>query len=406
MLRPLGAIERVFHLWSQRNPLHFSIVAELEGLVEPEAIRSALDQIVRRHPLLNTVVVNDDELGPVFYRSAARPKVRVSTATDWQRAVAEEMGQPLGVEQLLRATLLGGQSSTLILTFQHTVADGVSAVGVLSDLLDAIGGRHLEDGPVPPSQEELLMRSHRTAGDEISEGGEVPPDPPPWMSVVGARRSFDGATPEVSMAALDRGATRVLVETSRSRGVTVHSVLCAAVSQVLIRTRSSAGIRIFSPLSLRHLIDPGHGTALYTSVIRTGLAAAAEPDLWSMARATHAQLAGARTASSVSLVASATEAMVPPRAGVEDAEAFMLGGMSFEAEITNLGVVDLPARSAAGAPSVRALWGPVVLNQVAGEIVISVNTYHGVLRMTACSHNPLEHLPQAALDLVVNALQV
>jgi hypothetical protein len=64
----------------------------------------------------------------------------------------------------------------------------------------------------------------------------------------------------------------------------------------------------------------------------------------------------------------------------------MLGGLSFEAFASNLGVLDM------GTPeAVRpvAIWGPAILAQVQGELTAGICTFNGHLRIVSASHDPL-----------------
>jgi len=56
LVRPLGAIEQMFHLNEQKSTKHFCVVAELADDVDPFALAGALLAVQRRHPLLNVYV--------------------------------------------------------------------------------------------------------------------------------------------------------------------------------------------------------------------------------------------------------------------------------------------------------------------------------------------------------------
>jgi NRPS condensation-like uncharacterized protein len=98
-----------------------------------------------------------------FYRaeSVARIELAVHERDDsqWQSLAAEELVRPFdrATAPLMRAVLLKGEStSTILLTFEHTIADGISSVAILNDLVAALNGHRLTALGVPPSQEEMI----------------------------------------------------------------------------------------------------------------------------------------------------------------------------------------------------------------------------------------------------------
>lgn len=420
MVRPLGAYERALHLWMHQNPMHFSVVAELDAAVSQERCRAALAEVQRSHPLLRVGVTAGDGgeggPGPVFHRSDAPvPLTVVEEAVTWQAAAAGELARPFarGVAPLVRAALVPGERScVLVLTFEHSIADGLSAVGVLGDVLAVLNGRALPVRAVPAAQEDLVAALTGPAAQDPA------PAPTPEvtgvdarMGAVSSRRPFDGALPHVSGVAFDAVSTRRLLARCRTEGTTVHAAICAAATQVAARLQGLDFVRVASPVSLRHLID-GHGSgdgsggvggnvALRIVAARTGFPADPARPLWDLARDTGAALAPARSAGGVAAVLDAIAAVVPAGADAATAEAVLLGGSSFEVQVTNLGVLDLED---AGPLRASAVWGPVLLTQIADEQVIGVATHAGQLRLTGSSYvlvpGLLEEVRRALADAV------
>jgi alpha/beta hydrolase family protein len=56
IVRPVDAFERLFYRYGERNPVHFSIVAEFDVVLGERQVRSALDAVQKRHPLLSVHV--------------------------------------------------------------------------------------------------------------------------------------------------------------------------------------------------------------------------------------------------------------------------------------------------------------------------------------------------------------
>ena len=387
IVRPLGGFERICHLWTQRNPLHFCVVAELDGPVSPGECRSALDQLQRSHPLLSVTVADIGASGPTFVSSSAPLPLRtVEEPTRWEDVVADELTRRFdpGVAPLARAVLIPERaSSVLVMSFEHSIADGVAAVNALADMISVLNGTPLARHAVPAAQEDLIAGLDDAPGSESAPTPTAPAAPvDERMTAVGSRRPFDGESPSVAGAALDVRTTESLRARCRAERTTVHAAICAAVTQVALTEPGYDFVRIFSPLSLRHLIPSTDVVAARTGLARTGFPAAAAADLWDLARATWAALTPARSPEAVAAVAGAGETTVPPDAPAEVAEAFMLGGAGFEVEVTNVGVVEM-GDVTTGPLHATAVWGPAILNQITGEIVLGVITSGGQLRMTA-----------------------
>jgi hypothetical protein len=278
----------------------------------------------------------------------------------------------------VRAAVLPGENSAhIVLTFYHAVSDGVSSMTVLRDLVAALGGVTLAPRDVPLSMEELLARTPGipAPAELLASLPEAAP-PDDQMSALKPVRPFDGTPPFVFSEALDPELTRRLVVRSKAEHTTVHTVLCAAATQVILGEpgNGDAFVRVLTPISLRHVIDIEQDSGIYIGLARTGFPAAETKDIWNLARATGESIAPARTAlglATASAVASAFPVGSSPTA-------------SYEVEVTNVGVVDLDGP---GSVHATAVWGPVDLNQFAGEKVIGVATYNGSLRLVLATYD-------------------
>src|ERR1700688_3761170 len=100
LIRPLGCGEHFFHLYAQVYPVHFCLCAEIDGAVDSDALRSALNQVRERHPILKARIVDDGELGAAFYTSD-RPielkTIAVRNDVDWRPTVERELEKPMGI---------------------------------------------------------------------------------------------------------------------------------------------------------------------------------------------------------------------------------------------------------------------------------------------------------------------
>src|SRR5262249_31017590 len=144
ILRPLGALEKLFWLANQDRPLHFAIAAEVGGTTLIEQWQSALDRVCRQSTLIWSRIILDERGAPVFspVSRGSIPLLVVENAVSaWTDYLASELSRPFDASRvpLLRATLLHGPDrSVLILCVHPSIADGPwSSVARNSGTLDA-----------------------------------------------------------------------------------------------------------------------------------------------------------------------------------------------------------------------------------------------------------------------------
>jgi hypothetical protein len=397
LVRPLGAFERLYHRYAQKNTMHFCVVAELADDLDAAALDAALLAVQHRHPLLNVYVDDHPQTGLGLYRPATVspiPLTVVDAGTDhtWRDLVAEELTCPFDTSTapLVRVVLLRSGPSTpaaIVLTIDHVIVDGLSAGFILRDVFSALNGHELHALPAPPSQEELIgrLRDAQPAAAPTTNG-QPQPDQLEWLTTRSTMRTFDGAVPHLSAITFDEDLTRRLVGRARAERTTVHSALVSAMSQVIIDSGRNEFVRMMSPIAIRSHLGADDDVCLYITATRTAFTRDQLTDLWDMARIVSGHLAVARSVPALLGSSAATEQFIPVDATTEDAEAFMLAGLSFEALATNLGVLDM------GTPqAVRpvAIWGPTILGQIQGELITGICTFNGQLRMVSASHDPL-----------------
>jgi hypothetical protein len=391
VVRPLGAFERTIDFYMHRNPVQFSLVAELDRRVSAETLASALTALRNRHPLLRVAV---DRAAPeaVFRASeGAVPLEVVADGTPWQSVVAVEQTRPIppAPGPLARAVLIPREPGcTVVLTFAHQIADGIGGLRALLDLVAALSGEELPPSDVPEAQEGLLAHAAGAA-----DSGDAPTGPPPEepeederMSAVGELTPFSGRRPHVDALALDQGLTTRLVRRSRLEATSVHAALCAAATVVLHR-RGREFVRVLSPVDLRRAAGLPDEVVVRFAGARTGSGAHDGNDFWTLARRTLESLSHQRTPNALK-AGSAALAAHPP-SSCDDAEAMMTAATAADIQITNLGVA-YPSRQSLSALS--ALWGPAQITQLRGEHILGVVTVGGQLRMTELTHDPVAGL--------------
>ncbi|MFI5613198.1 condensation domain-containing protein [Amycolatopsis sp. NPDC051903] len=412
LLRPLGAFERLYHRYQEKSTMHFSVVAELAQDLEPAALESALRQVQQRHPLLNVQVEEHPPGRLGFYRPLTVPPIPLTVVEPrkgqtWRDVVAEELTRPVDTSRapMVRVTLLragSGAAAAIVLTVAHVIVDGLSAGFIMRDLFSVLNGHELAALSVPPSQEDLIG-GLGTVELSTSAVAGTPEREPEWSAASGAVRPFDGTRPEVSSVDFGVDLTQRLIARSRFEGTTVHSALVAAMSTVIIDSGRNEFVRVLSPFSFRSHIGVTDEVCLYFTATRTAFRRGQVTGLWSMARAIGRQLAVARSAANVRAISAATERFIGVDATTQDAAAFLLGGLSYEAFASNLGVLELAPFDVAVRPV--AFWGPAILCQVDGELATGISTYDGRLRMVSASYDPLSGYLERVRDVVDEASQ-
>ncbi|MCV7245305.1 peptide synthetase [Mycobacterium mantenii] len=380
-------MERLFYRYSERNPAHFSIVAEFGEVLAADKLRTALAAAQRRHPLLSVYVEDHAATRLGFYRASTVPPIELTVRRDpevaWPAAAAEELSRPFDRSRapLMRATLLQGPAhSALLLTFDHTIADGISSVVVLNDVIAALNGETLSNLPVPQAQEDLIAGALEAI--EPLNPAELPDDP--RMLTPSDIRPFDGALTNVHTLVMSEADTARLAQRCRAERTTVHAAMVVAMCRVRATERGDDFVRVLNPINFRALVGVGGDCGLYIQSTWTGLSPWDGARFWEQARATTAHLDIARSARGIRTASLAVEQAITIDAEVGHAEELFSRVCPFDMLATNLGVQNLE-----GAGSLRptAVWGPVVQSQTEGEHVTGITTYEGGLRMVTCGYS-------------------
>jgi hypothetical protein len=296
----------------------------------------------------------------------------------------------------MRAVLLNGPSSSaVLLTFEHTIADGMSSVVILNDLVASLNGHRLTALGVPPSQEEMIALTLPSPEHQPIREAAVAD---PRMLKPSSIRPFDGSPSHIHTLALRSPDTARLVDRCRTEQTTVHAAIVTAASRVRATLRGEDFVRVVSPINIRELIKAGEYCADYLSDTVTGMAPWDGPQFWDQARAVNAELSAARSAPVIATVPAMMRQAVPVDAETHAAEQFLTTGVPWDSMISNLGVQDL---AISGAIRPTAVWGPVLNTQIDGDYVTGVVTYQRRLRMVTCGYTPTaEYLENLATTLV------
>ncbi len=313
MNRKLGASERVAWLCDQAGCVNFVVVARIAGLLDEEILRTALDLLSIRHPMLRTrIEIQGDD--PVFVSENVPPiplRVEARRSDDhWHTEADKELEHslPWPIGPLIRVTLLKSPHvSDVLITFHHAIGDGMSGIYLVRDLLRLAG--QISEGissdvitfPERPSVEDLLPKgAHGLSGlvktvDLLGKQlGNIIFRHPQKLPIDSSTLLNDRRV-RIIHCALSPEETASLVARCRKEDTTVHGALCAAllkaIADQIYRMHSDTKpltIGCMSTVDLRRFLNPpiGEEVGLYFSMAITAHRVKKDIRFWDLARDT------------------------------------------------------------------------------------------------------------------------
>ncbi|HEY7143155.1 MAG TPA: amino acid adenylation domain-containing protein [Streptosporangiaceae bacterium] len=291
---PLSLQQQRVWFFEQLSPgnlaYNFQATVSLHGQVNTEALRAALDEIVRRHEILRTAFVTVDGAGQQRPMASARAPLRVLDvpAGHAEKVIAAQLRKPFDLTRppLARWLLLrhGPQDSTFVHVEHHFVHDGWSLAVLLSEL--SVLYPAFADGRPSPLPELAIqyadytlwqrdwmrgetLRAHvnhwtaRLAG--APDIMELPADHPrpPVMT-------FRGAAPRIQVPGQ---LARDLRSFSREHQVTLFSVMFAAFAALLHRYTGQRDLLVGTGAASRSRpeLEPLLGMFVNTLVLRAAV---------------------------------------------------------------------------------------------------------------------------------------
>jgi hypothetical protein len=403
LVRPLGYCERFFYLYSLAFPVHFSLVAQIEGAFDSARLAAALEQVRNRHLALRVCIVDDAETGAAFHRTdnpIALQAAPAETAADWRRVVERELSLPFNTfpGPLMRATALWASDGTsIVLTFHHAIADALSGTRILHDVMRALAGDCLEVLPPLPPVEEMIagfatnpaVVRERTSRHDISK------------ACGRAAQGSERFAANLAIAEWDQEETARLLRSCKANGTTVHGAICAAASRHLPASDANT-IRMHCPIDLSGTMRiETAGCGLFIGAGAVEIPAKGQK-LWDDARHVVDKLRMARSPAAAAHMLKWIAAEMPPTAAKDSVVAFFASQPQSSAVISNLGV--LPLAVGYGSLRLKAVWGPAMLtNLPADRQTIGVSTFAGQLRMVHQSYEPISGLLESIRGTLLSA---
>jgi NRPS condensation-like uncharacterized protein len=398
----LGAFNQYF--WTRELVAANAIIfwAELEGVLEEQALQSALALVQAKYPLLHAKVEKKPGVMPSFVENLTPIELRVvepERGSDIAQVIETDMAK--GSDQcLFRVVLLryGSVRSTLMFVANHAVTDARGLTFILRDLLRALNGEPL--GPPVDAimtHEELL--NEPSMQDFIQTLPPGSPYPATGAAQMKSQRSAFAATevlhPTEVSAVLNR---------ARDEQTTVQGALMAALaisaSGIKTEWRDGRVLQMLVPVDLRRFRPGEESTDLLAHPAFVSIHQKEAGSFWELARTCKRSLdelvtldAGrAFIRQSHQLLAVEWE----PQAFFDATNA----GLPHELFMSNLGDVAIP--DGYGALRLQKV-GFSTLSGPAPTQSICAATFQGWMSLSLVSYQPLEGLLQGMRQLLAEA---
>ncbi|MEU5259418.1 amino acid adenylation domain-containing protein [Amycolatopsis sp. NPDC021455] len=269
------------------SPLYnITAAARLSGVLDREALRAALADVVARHESLRTVVADTGGVAHLVIRDHAEPVLPVTevSAGALDAAVAAHAREPFDLSEDLplraRLFVLGAHEHVLSLVVHHIAADGWSLDPLARDLSRAYAARARGQAPdwAPlPLQyaDHVLARRDRPddgqlefwrrALDGLPEDLPLPTDRP--------RPATPSHRGDVVEFTVDAGLHRGIADLAAAAGATEFMVVHAALATLLGKLGVGSDIAIGTPVAGRGdpALDDLVGLFVNTLVLRVDL---------------------------------------------------------------------------------------------------------------------------------------
>jgi NRPS condensation-like uncharacterized protein len=320
MKRELGKMETALVITDDFAPLTVAAVLRLSGAPEPERLRAALDELQRRHPLLQARLVRQRRSvsfdGPTGVPEISMT-VRSRTSTDqWQEMASAALNRRVDTASgpMLECTYLHDADTgkgDILFAYHHAIMDGTSASALFDELLamcsvsnaagdittastSAAATRTVPSG-YPPSVDDLLPASVR--------GRERMRRLASYMKVQAAdeisyQRSIRGRQPAVASAdrcvvatrSLDVDETNRMISLARRKRLTTNSIVGAALLRATyehLHDGETVPMRAIAFADLRNDLTPQPSADVlgcYIAMLRHTVTVGPDQDLWSLAQ--------------------------------------------------------------------------------------------------------------------------
>lgn len=312
MLRYLDPSEHYFWLLDQVSSMNFAVVAEFDQLKTTQEIADAFKALQAEQSIFKLAVGSDSE-GRLFFQKH-RQQIALETFDDcdnWQHVVeaklAErfEQGQPLVRALYCQSRHENSQLGSIVLLFNHAVADGRTGTELLKQWLDIISGQLPRGSEVDiegmhqkiPTTLDITDQPGRIAEykerkkSEITRFGRIDHLPKPLPKAEG--QSAGGSQPKIISYEFTAEQSARISRLCKEHGLRVHSALTAAqlLSIYQNEAQEEATLCLTSPVDMRRYYNEEQVTlGMHTALLTSAFNVTSSSDFWSIAQQANKEL--------------------------------------------------------------------------------------------------------------------
>jgi NRPS condensation-like uncharacterized protein len=310
--RKLGLVENLFATLHSMGAMIYVNTASIQGVISFDAFRTAIDLLQKRHPLLQVHLQESDD--GVFFCADGTLKIPLIVIErqheqQWLEIAEGELLQKFSgeLDPLCRITLLQTSEqfgwNELIVTFHHAIADGISALHFVHELLTYY--QQLVEGspislmdslPLLPSLEQLLQKC--LSEIDTTDFLQATPNqatPSPILLIEQTAPVVDRRT-RLLPRELNQSLTSQIKSRCHDEQTTVHGALCAAMILACVQQLSSQEpvlVSCSSSVNLRASCFPAVASdhfGCFISNVTTTHHAEPSANFWELARECHANI--------------------------------------------------------------------------------------------------------------------
>jgi len=288
-------------------PINFALTARIQGKVSLIQLRAALEKVRKKHPLLAVRVVEGDNGSFYFSQSNVPPflirQVSRELSSTWEREVEREIKMVFDwrTGPLVRFVWVQGDAvSELLVVCHHGIADGLSAMYVIHDIMQFLGAPNTSIEPllVLPSTEQMLpdsvLKKPSMRMKTILTRNVVK-----LLPLISRFKKQDAThdspqeLPDLAFQMiswmLDEGETTAVINRAKQENTSVHGALGAAFLKAfaILESETNGWQReLSSPVSIRKRLSPpvGEDFGLFIALVETDVNCEPDRDFWEIAR--------------------------------------------------------------------------------------------------------------------------
>ncbi len=422
MYRHLGIEEHKLWLYDQAAPVHFTLTASIIGELHIDQLQHALIRVQQRHPLLNVRIVSDRSGQPWLVEDSSSIPLRVvkrQSEQQWQQEVERELSHPFDWNQapLIRMVLVHARDiSELIITCQHSVADGMSTVYLLRDILQVIGISDSQQQVLPERPPYEYLTPNFTQKFQASSKDNLAKSQLEFVNNLTYQKPTlpKNSHPRLLSWSISTEETTTLIHRCQQERTTVHAAICAAFLLTISQEnepdknndfKQPSKLKCFSPVNIRIFLTSNiqEDFGLYLAAITTDHDVTPALNLWDFARLMKYQLNQRMLPDQIFVHLPQIEDFISTFPSPSSVKDLFWEVNSYDIGVSNLGRLNIPQQY--GQLELAAIYGPALTTHYTNDRFVGVATLKNKMFFTLV-YSVAEFLPAQIQLLQKKALQL